>query len=71
MKKVYWGEGRWQIVWWWRWPTLPHYWEYPDGWRKRPVFKQPIFKGLDIGIFEIRYFPPINRRNEVKNGKGR
>lgn len=49
--------GAWQFVWWWRWPTF-HYWEFPPDWKKHEVLKRPMSRGLDMGIFEIRYIPP-------------
>ena len=54
----------WQFIWWWERPRFESY-EYPCEWNKRG-FQAPIFKGLYLGIFEIRYFPKFYR---VKEGE--
>lgn len=46
-----------QFVWWWRWPTV-HWWKYPSS--RSGYYKysdKPIFWGLDLGVFELRFWP--------------
>ncbi len=42
-----------QFVPWWDWPTLK-WWHYPYDYS---AIGHPIFWGLYLGVFEIRYFP--------------
>jgi len=46
-----------QLVWWGRFPKIK-WWAYPQSFKDyEAMMGKPIFWGLYLGLFEIRFFP--------------